>query len=103
MTLLGDVLKKVTAAAAELGEAVVDGLGDLTESITGENQVTKAARTAGMTLVRGAKDVADATIDVGEAMFETVFGSAGTSERDGEQQRGRNGPQAPDFVEPVGG
>jgi len=100
VSMFGDVLKKVTSAAAELGETVVNGLGDLAESVTGENAITRAARNAGNTVVRGVKEIADATIDVGEAIVETICGG----ERDGNGASGRNdrgGPVAPDFVEPA--
>lgn len=99
MSLMGDVLKKMTSAAAELGEAVVDGLGDLAESLTGKNAITKAARAAGRTFVRGTKEIADATIDVGEAIYETIVGR---NEADGDAKRcEKSTPQAPDFVEPA--
>ena len=104
MSLFGDVLKKMTAAAAELGETVVDGLGDLAESVTGENAITKAARVAGTTVVRGAKEVADATINVGEAIVETVFGDDGESaDASDTYRRAEGAPKAPDFVEPAEG
>ncbi|MBO2521831.1 MAG: hypothetical protein LOD85_04295 [Clostridia bacterium] len=99
MSLLGDVLKKMTSAAAELGDAVVNGLGDLAESVTGENAITRAARHAGNTAVRGMKEIADAAIDVGEAIIDTVFGCGEEEEAAG---RERGGPKAPDFVEPAG-
>jgi len=109
MSLLGDVLKKMTSAAAELGGVVVNGLGDLAESVTGENAITKAARHAGNTVVRGVKEIADATIDVGEAIVETVFGgdedTGASSSADAQGQdrysTNANRPLAPDFVEPA--
>lgn len=103
MSLLGDVLKNITAAAAEFGQTVVDGIGDVAESVTGENEITKAARAAGTTLVRGAKEVADAAIDVGEAAFETIFGGGGDTDASRRQHNGGSTPKAPDFVEPAEG
>lgn len=98
---MGDVLKKLTSAAAELGEAIVDGLGDLAESVTGENAITKAARAAGMTFVTGSKEMADAVIDVGEAIFETIVGPG--DDANDARHATENTPKAPDFVEPAQG
>lgn len=99
MSLFADVLKKMTSAAAELGEVVVNGLSDLTESVVGENAITRAARNAGHTVVRGMKEVADATIEVGEAIVQTICGTGEGKKEGGKQDRG---PLAPDFVEPAG-
>lgn len=69
MTLLGDMLRRISQSAAELGQAVVDGVTDATESLTGKNAVTKAARNIGGACVHGARKVVDSAIDLGEAIL----------------------------------
>lgn len=70
MTVLGDILKRISGSGAELGQALVDGVTDLAERLTGKNAVTEAAREFGGACVDGARKVVDSAIDIGEAILD---------------------------------
>lgn len=69
MSLIGNLLREVTKTAANVGEALVHGVADITEVVTGPNELTEAVRDAGVQIVHGAKAISDAVVNMGEEMI----------------------------------
>lgn len=69
MSLLGNLVREITKTAASVGEVMVNGVADITEVVTGPNQVTGAVRETGVKVIHGAKSITDAVVDMGEEML----------------------------------
>lgn len=66
MSLIGNIVRELTKTVSNVGEAVINGATDVTETVTGRNSLTQAVRETGVGVVLGAKAVTDAVVDLGE-------------------------------------
>lgn len=69
MSLIGNLMREITKTAANVGEALVNGVADVAEVVTGPNQVTEAVRDTGVKVVHGTRAISDAVVEMGEQML----------------------------------
>lgn len=69
MSLLGNLVRELTKTASNVSEALIHGATDITEVVTGSNQLTKSVRETGVGVVRGVKSLSDKIVDAGEEII----------------------------------
>ena len=80
MSLVGNLMREITKAAANVGEALVNGAADVAEVVTGPNRVTEAVRDTGIKVVHGVRAISDAMVDMGEELLGVRKEQRGQSE-----------------------
>lgn len=81
MSLLGNLMREISKAAANVGEAMVHGAADVTEVVTGPNRVTEAVRDTGVKVIQGVRAISDAVVDMGEEVFGVAKEPSRTAEQ----------------------
>ncbi|HEX6971948.1 MAG TPA: hypothetical protein VF234_06995 [Limnochordia bacterium] len=88
------ILKSVTKTVADIGDAVINGVTDVVEAVTGENPVTGTVRRTGHEIVRGAQELADGLVDLGKRIVtgESDGDGSGASRRGAQPSGGSDTP-----------
>lgn len=89
MSLIGNLIREITKAATNVGEAIVNGTADVAEVITGPNRFTAAVRDTGVKVLQGAKAITDALVDMGEDVLRVRRWEQGT------RSAAQDGPAGP--------